>query len=203
MSDGRLTGVRGPGRPPAQGLVSRRELLRAAREVFSQHGYNATTLKGIASRVGVTRPALIYHFHSKRNLYEELLISADRAMRDLMERALAAPTFVRQLLCFVETLSDDIPLTSFLVSAAADVKRHPGQWPASHDITSTINGFVAVALRGAVRRGELSEAPTAVSIDLVAAMVMGLLLETVCSADKPLDAVFGQFAALLTGSWHQ
>ncbi|NHN55587.1 TetR/AcrR family transcriptional regulator [Calidifontibacter sp. DB0510] len=52
-------------------------ILRAALEEFVEHGYDGTSVRTIAARVGVTVPALYYHHENKQALLAELL---DRAM---------------------------------------------------------------------------------------------------------------------------
>lgn len=49
--------------------VSREEVLSAAREVFSERGYDAATLTAIASRVGISPAALLRHAPGKEALF--------------------------------------------------------------------------------------------------------------------------------------
>ncbi|MQY36974.1 HTH-type transcriptional regulator BetI [Streptomyces sp. RB17] len=46
-----------------------RQVLAAATEEFGHHGYEATTMAAIATRVGVTKPLLHHYFGSKQDLY--------------------------------------------------------------------------------------------------------------------------------------
>jgi TetR/AcrR family acrAB operon transcriptional repressor len=57
----------------AEAAETRQAILRAALAEFSQRGYSATTLDGVARAAGVTRGAVYWHFASKAALYEELL----------------------------------------------------------------------------------------------------------------------------------
>jgi TetR/AcrR family acrAB operon transcriptional repressor len=57
----------------AEAAETRQAILRAALDEFSQRGYSATTLDGIARAAGVTRGAVYWHFASKAALYEEVL----------------------------------------------------------------------------------------------------------------------------------
>jgi AcrR family transcriptional regulator len=47
------------------------EIREAALGLFLQHGYDGTSLEEVAEQVGVTRPAVLYHFGSK----EAMLLS--------------------------------------------------------------------------------------------------------------------------------
>jgi AcrR family transcriptional regulator len=54
------------GRRSAQ---TRRSVLGAAIELFSEHGCEGTTLRDIAERSGVKQPLILYHFDNKENLW--------------------------------------------------------------------------------------------------------------------------------------
>ena len=56
---------------PAPG-TTRDQILRAALELFSTQGYDATSLRQIAERLGLTKAALYYHFPAKEHLVVEL-----------------------------------------------------------------------------------------------------------------------------------
>ena len=47
--------------------------MRAAREVFSELGYDAATFQAIAVRADLTRPAINHYFASKRVLWAEVI----------------------------------------------------------------------------------------------------------------------------------
>ncbi len=56
-----------------QGRRKRIELLEASGKVFARYGYNGTTVRDIADEAKVQPSALIYHFGSKENLFQETL----------------------------------------------------------------------------------------------------------------------------------
>mgnify|MGYP005991676591 CR=1 FL=1 len=53
----------------------RSNLLKAAREVFSEHGYENTTMKHVMERAGVSRGGLYQYFDNKDDLFEALIES--------------------------------------------------------------------------------------------------------------------------------
>jgi AcrR family transcriptional regulator len=65
----RANGARG--RLPA--AERRQQLLDVAISTFSKQGYSNTSMNDIADAAGVTKPVLYQHFHSKRELFLELL----------------------------------------------------------------------------------------------------------------------------------
>jgi AcrR family transcriptional regulator len=73
--------------PPAgrSPFVSRDSLLEAACGLFAEHGYQATSMKDIASVLGVRAPSLYNHVAAKQDILHAIM---DRAM----DRAIAALT---------------------------------------------------------------------------------------------------------------
>jgi AcrR family transcriptional regulator len=53
--------------------VRRRRILDAAVTAFADRGYDAASVKQIASAAGITKPVLYDHFASKRRLFEEAI----------------------------------------------------------------------------------------------------------------------------------
>jgi AcrR family transcriptional regulator len=51
---------------------TRRKILEAARRMFAQHGYEATTMRAIAAKIGYTPTAIYHHFRNKEALLTEL-----------------------------------------------------------------------------------------------------------------------------------
>jgi AcrR family transcriptional regulator len=62
-------------RPPTEqpdGVDTRTRIQRVALELFTEQGYEATSLREIAERLGVTKAALYYHFRSKEEIVQSL-----------------------------------------------------------------------------------------------------------------------------------
>jgi AcrR family transcriptional regulator len=68
---------------------TRDRVLQTALDLFIEQGYETTSLREIAERVGVTKAALYYHFASKeeifRTLMHPLIEMQDRAMNAIRE----------------------------------------------------------------------------------------------------------------------
>ena len=69
---------------------TRKRILEIAMELFIQQGYEATSLRQIADRLGVTKAALYYHFQSKEDLLIALMQPAQQMIDELLERLAAA-----------------------------------------------------------------------------------------------------------------
>lgn len=65
--------------PRSETLERRKEILRAAAEVFGSKGYNRGPLTEIAEQVGMTHAGILHHFGSKNHLLVEVLKYRDEA----------------------------------------------------------------------------------------------------------------------------
>src|SRR5580692_3302676 len=55
---------------------TRARILDVALQLFTEHGFEGTTLQQIADRLGFTKAALYYHFRSKDDLLQALIAPA-------------------------------------------------------------------------------------------------------------------------------
>ncbi|WRZ88332.1 TetR/AcrR family transcriptional regulator [Streptomyces sp. NBC_01007] len=69
------------------GPLTLHPILQHAMEAFNEHGYHGTSVREIAGRVGVTVPALYYHYENKQALLSTLL---ETSMRDVLDRCRTA-----------------------------------------------------------------------------------------------------------------
>jgi AcrR family transcriptional regulator len=65
---------------------TRDRILAVATELFSEQGYDATSLRQIADRLGFTKAALYYHFQSKEQILAALLEPADELLTEFVSR---------------------------------------------------------------------------------------------------------------------
>lgn len=68
---------------------TKKALLEAALEIFSEKGYQATRLEDVAQAADLTRGAIYHHFGSKAGLYKALLDEAAAPGSEAMNRAIA------------------------------------------------------------------------------------------------------------------
>ena len=62
------------GRTSEESAETRSALVRAARELFADRGFNGTSIGALAAAAGVTRGALYHHFVDKRELFEAVVL---------------------------------------------------------------------------------------------------------------------------------
>ncbi|TMR07561.1 TetR family transcriptional regulator [Nonomuraea turkmeniaca] len=104
---------------------TRSRILAAARELFAERGYAATSLADIAAAVGLTKTAVAYHFHPKDRLATELLSPAADDMIQLLGADHAGrEEFVAALVSFAVRYRSVIRL--FMEDLSADDSVSPG-----------------------------------------------------------------------------
>ena len=62
-----------PGRRAAQGRATRGQLIEVATRLFTEHGYEGTSIEAVLSAAGVSRGALYHHFAGKEALFEAVV----------------------------------------------------------------------------------------------------------------------------------
>lgn len=68
------------------GPSTRERILDIALELFTEHGYDKTSLRDIAERLGMTKAALYYHFERKEDILLELHLRLHALGRETLER---------------------------------------------------------------------------------------------------------------------
>jgi TetR/AcrR family transcriptional regulator len=86
------------------------KLLQIAIEKFAAVGFEATTMRSVASSAGVTLPTLYHYFGDKKNLYLESCLAcfAPRAERALADYARSAASEHQRVMDFFVDLAADL-----------------------------------------------------------------------------------------------
>jgi AcrR family transcriptional regulator len=85
-------------RKAEQSDATRNTLLSVARELFTEHGYAATSTNEIADHAGVTRGALYHHFAAKEDLFRAVFEQLEAEVAEHVAReALAGADPLEQL----------------------------------------------------------------------------------------------------------
>jgi AcrR family transcriptional regulator len=81
---------------------TRRDIMEAAVECLAQFGYSGTTTTTVASRAGLTRAAMLYHFPSRMALVEATIHYVTRRRIEMYMEAVSAmphgPRFVARMI---------------------------------------------------------------------------------------------------------
>ncbi len=175
------TASRGPGRPPAAKAAETRErIVQAAREVFSELGYDAATFQAIAIRADLTRPAINHYFASKRVLWREVVEQTNAlVVSEGMARAQGETSLVARLSAFfavaMQADSEDRSAAAFLVTSVLESQRHPELSNDEHDSLRASRDFVSWAVNDAIERGELTtDAEVNQSVEMLVAVMWGM-----------------------------
>jgi AcrR family transcriptional regulator len=86
------TGVDRDARNRAPSRDTRAEILAVASELFAEQGYEATSLREISERLGITKAALYYYFPGKDDILRALVEPLAEVITGLMDRLEAART---------------------------------------------------------------------------------------------------------------
>ncbi|MER7574933.1 TetR/AcrR family transcriptional regulator [Streptomyces sp. NPDC126514] len=91
---------------PASGLEPREEVLSAAAELFTTHGYTATTTRAVAERAGLRQASLYHYFDGKEAILAALLEGTVRPSLEvahhLVSRTEASPEARLWALCHAD-----------------------------------------------------------------------------------------------------
>ncbi|MGV0654864.1 helix-turn-helix domain-containing protein [Mycolicibacterium thermoresistibile] len=202
---------RGPGRPPAaKAEETRARIVRAAREVFSELGYDAATFQEIAVRADLTRPAINHYFPSKQVLYQEVVEQTNSlVVAEGMERAKRETTLLGRLSAFftaaMQAESEDRSTAAFLVISVLESQRHPELTIDEFDALKNSRAFVTWAVNDAIERGELTT-NTDVSkiVEMLVAVLWGMgFYAGYVGRQEDLKTVVEQFELLLANKLWQ
>lgn len=136
------------------------ELVTAARRLFAEKGFAATSIEEIVRAAGVTRGALYHHFKRKEDVFEAVLQREQEVLtRRVWEAAKKRMSPFSQLKAgceaFLEATLDPYIQQICMVDAPAVLgpSRTMGH-ASSHSV-----GMIAVALEQAMEQGELRSRP--------------------------------------------
>jgi AcrR family transcriptional regulator len=154
--------------------------VHAAREVFSELGYDAATFQAIAIRADLTRPAINHYFASKRVLWGEVVEQTNGSIISAgIARAQEQTSLIARLSAFLSAATqadtDDRSAAAFLVTSVLESQRHPELRDDEHDSLKSSRAFVSWAVNDAVVRGELStDTDVDILVEMLVAVVWGM-----------------------------
>lgn len=178
--------------------------MRAAREVFSELGYDAATFQAIAARSDLTRPAINHYFASKRTLYGAVVEQTNALVVAAgVERARSATTLAGRLERFiaaaVQADTEDRAVAAFLVTSVLEAQRHPQLRDDGTDPLEYSREFVRWAVTDAINTGELAVAADVTAVvEMLVAMLWGIgFYAGFVGGHRQLEQLTGQLGLLL------
>lgn len=87
---------------------TRSRIQAVALELFIEQGYEQTSLREIAERLGVTKAALYYHFRTKDEIVESLSEDLSSKIKDLIEWARTQPPTIETKHEFLRRYSNEL-----------------------------------------------------------------------------------------------
>ncbi len=168
------------GRPPAAEQVDNRAvILRAALEEFAEHGYDGTSLRGIARHAQVD-PALVHHYFGDKSELFSTVLGADGTVDPAFLAILDGPreTLARDYLRFVLSLYEDPAqreqMTALLRAAIG-----------TNEMAHLARAFVSSEVNA--RFAAIAAGPDpALRADLVSTQLLGLFVARFVFAVEPL-----------------
>src|ERR1700693_874490 len=82
-----VTPVKGMSTRAAQAELTRHQILETAQRLFTELGYDATSLQMIADEMGLTKAAVYYHFRTKNEILHAAMLPGFQRFRALLEEA--------------------------------------------------------------------------------------------------------------------
>ncbi len=145
---------------------SNSRILTKALELFSEKGYDATSVREICEAAGVTKPTL-YHFDgSKEGVYRAIVEGALDRFRGEMLRSLSGPGLLRERLVrmartYIESTAREPELARFIMAL---IHMSPRSAPATDFVGfyESILEELARTVDAAVAGGEIGTGPTQV-----------------------------------------
>jgi AcrR family transcriptional regulator len=137
---------------------TRRRITRAARDLFVEHGYGATTLQDVADRAGVAVQTIYFTFGNKRSLLKEVvdtsiagndqpIATLDRAwFRDALAAGTAAAALRQHIQGAGQVIARFAPINEVLRTATSIDPEITGLWPQDADMRFTVQAAAARAL---------------------------------------------------------
>jgi AcrR family transcriptional regulator len=171
----------------AQGDATRLALVAAARELFGERGYAATSIDEVASRAGVTKGAFYHHFAGKADLFQEVYEQVKREVSDQVVSVFLESDHWKAVIGGCQLMID-----AQLDPAVRRIALHDARSVLGWDVVRQIESrYGAVGLRGALRKAMHGGVIEPQPLRPLALLLAGALSEAcfyVADADDPAAA---------------
>jgi AcrR family transcriptional regulator len=163
----------------ADSAETRSRILRAARDVIDERGYEAANFQAIASRAGLSRPTMHYYFHTREDIHECLVAEAYSIVADCIAQAKREDTLLKQLSTFVTATHGsgfaDRSMLQFVITARLEFHRSPSLRGSPAPVVSAIPEFYGSMVEDAIARAEIpDDTDPAAVVNMLLAMFLGM-----------------------------
>jgi AcrR family transcriptional regulator len=163
----------------ADSTETRARILRAAREIINERGYEAASFQAIASRAGLSRPTMHYYFHTRAQIYDCLVAKAYSIVTECIAQAKREDTLLNQLSAFVTAAYRsglaDRSMLRFTVMAHLESHRSASRRENPGPVISAVHAFYASMVDDAIARGEIPADTDAMAVvHMLLAMFLGM-----------------------------
>ena len=139
---------------------TREKVLQAARQLFTERGYEGATIRDIAKAAGMSTGAVFASFADKSELFGDILTADQAAMADAMRAAVEGKTAVEDALVALfkagyEFHYPQLPL--FAAGVAVSWSWSDAAEQRNRESIRPIRDLILQQLRAGIERGELAE----------------------------------------------
>lgn len=170
-----------------QGEMTRQALLNAARTLFGERGYTATSLEDIVQAAKVTKGALYHHFGGKQELFGAVYEQVKLEVSERFAVAFLEPDPWKDLCAGCHAMMD-----AHLDPLVQRIVLHDAQAVLDADTIRRVDTrYGAVVLRGALRRAIRAGIIRSLPLKTLALMLTGAILEgcmAIADSEDPICA---------------
>jgi AcrR family transcriptional regulator len=173
----------------ARGVDTRNAILEVSLKLFSQQGYDATSVAEICQQTKISKGAFYHHFCSKQELFLALMETWLGTVDNFFENAAQSAETVPQALKTMAALSGGLfdaleggfPI---LLEFWTQASRHPEIWERAVAPYQRYLDYFTGLIRAGIDEGSFTSAVVpAHAARMLTAMVMGLLLQAAFDPD--------------------
>jgi len=166
---------------PVTEVGTREKIIEAARSEFAQYGRAGARVDRIAEKAGVNKAMIYYHFHSKENLYHEVIGEFFRRLANRLRAQASQSATLEQLLlaaaeAHIHMRQTQPELGLIVLRELADPRDEALDQIASIMVASGLPNAICSHIEAAIQRGDLRKVDVRQTIISFLTMSLGYLL---------------------------
>jgi TetR/AcrR family acrAB operon transcriptional repressor len=181
--------------------VRREEILSAAQACFREQGYHRTTVDDVASRAGLSKGAIYWHFKGKREVFYALFDRYMESFEAYPQAAKGAPSapeaFRRMAAVFREGIDEVLELVELHFEYVAHASREQELGDRYRKMYQTFRVVIEEQVRRGIRDGDFRPVDPGTVAAGIAATLDGLILQKVFVPEVDLGRLFDETVEIL------